>query len=93
MAQGLRERIESVLVGIEPSLGGAIVRLKDVTEGVVTVQYYRPLSNPSACHVDRKRTTKEIVVEVLEAQLREVVPGFKKVVLIDERGRSADTGL
>ena len=93
MAQGLREGIESVLVGIEPSLGGAVVRLKDVTEGVVTVQYYRPLSNPSACHVDRTRTTKDIVVEVLETQLREVVPGFKKVVLIDERGPSAGTGL
>ena len=84
MEQGIKEEIEGMLVRIKPSLGGADVQLKDVSQGIVTVQYYRPLSNPSACHVDRTRTTKEIVTEVLEDQLRKVIPGFRKVTLLGE---------
>lgn len=84
MEQGLKEEVEAVLARIKPSLGGAAVQLRDVSQGIITVQYYRPLSNPSACHVDRTRTTKEIVTEVLEDQLKEVVPGFRKVALLGE---------
>jgi len=84
MKQILKEEIESVLARLKPSLGGADVQLRDISQGIVTVQYYRPLSNPSACHVDRTRTTKEIVTEVLEDQLRKVVPGFRKVALLGE---------
>jgi len=80
----MKEEIESVLARIKPSLGGADVRLRGISQGIVTVQYYRPLSNPSACHVDRTRTTKEIVAEVLEDQLKEVVPGFRKLTLLGE---------
>lgn len=80
----MEQEIEGVLAGIRPSLGGADVRLKGVSRGVVTVQYYRPLSNPSACHVDGTRTTKEIVVEVLEDQLKKVVPGFTELALLGE---------
>jgi hypothetical protein len=46
------------------------VRLRDVSRGIVTVEYYRPLSNPSACHVDRTVINKEIVKEVLEEPLK-----------------------
>jgi len=84
MEQGIKEEIESVLARVKPSLGGADVQLRDVSQGIVTILYYRPLSNPSACHVDRTRTTKEIVTEVLEDQLKEVVPGFRKVALFGE---------
>jgi hypothetical protein len=84
MEQGIKEEIESVLARIKPSLGGADVQLRDVSQGIVMILYYRPLSNPSACHVDRTRTTKEIVTEVLEDQLKEVVPGFRKVALFGE---------
>jgi len=84
MKQTLKEEIESVLARLKPSLGGADVQLRDISQGIVTVQYYRPLANPSACHVDRTRTTKEIVTEVLEDQLRKVVPGFRKVALLGE---------
>ena len=84
MGHGLREEIESVLAKIRPSLGGADIQLRDISQGIVTVQYYRPLSNPSACHVDRTRTTKEIVTEVLEDQIKKVVPGFRKVTLLGE---------
>ena len=84
MEQGLKEEIEGVLAMIKPSLGGADVQLRDIDQGVVTVQYYRPLSNPSACHVDRTRPTKEIVTEALEDQLKRVIPEFRKVTLLGE---------
>ena len=80
----MKGEIETMLARIKPSLGGADVQLRDISQGIVTVQYYRPLSNPSACHVDRTRTTKEIVSEVLEDQLKKVVPGFRKVALLGE---------
>ena len=84
MEQGIKEEIESILARIKPSLGGADVQLRGISQGIVTVQYYRPLSNPSACHVDKTRTTKEIVIEVLDDQLKKVVPGFRKVILLGE---------
>ena len=84
MEQGLKEKIEAVLAKVRPSLGGADIQLRNVQHGIVALQYYRPLSNPSACHVDRTRTNKEIVIEVLEDQLRDIVPGFKKVTLFGE---------
>jgi hypothetical protein len=84
MRPKLNEKVENLLSKIKPSLGGADVRLKSIGEGVVTLEYYRPLSNPSACHVDRTRITKEIVVEILEDHLEEVVPGLRKVVLLGE---------
>lgn len=84
MEQGIKEEVEVVLTRIKPSLGGADVQLIDVKGGIVTVQYHKPLSNPSACHVDRTRTTKELVVEILEDQLKKVVPGFREVALMGE---------
>ncbi len=80
----MEQEIEGVLAGIRPSLGGADVRLRGVSRGVVTVQYYKPLSNPSACHVDKTRATREIVAELLEDQLKKVVPGFRQVALLGE---------
>ncbi len=82
MEQELKEEIEGVLARIRPSLGGADVQLRDISQGIVRLQYYRPLRNPSACHVDRTRTTKEVVAEVLDDELKRVVPGFRKVTLI-----------
>ena len=84
MDQELNEKVENILYRIKPSLGGADVRLGDIGEGVVTLEYLRPLSNPSACHVDRTRITKEIVIEILEDLLKKVIPGFRKVVLLGE---------
>ncbi len=84
MDQELNEKVENILSRIKPSLGGADVRLKDIGEGIVTLEYLRQLSNPSACHVDRTPITKEIVVEVLEDDLKKVIRGFRKVVLLGE---------
>jgi hypothetical protein len=84
MERELIERVENILSRIKPSLGGAKVLLKDVGDGIVTCEYYRPLSNPSACHVDRTPITKEIVIEILEDHLRNVIPGLKKVVLLGD---------
>jgi hypothetical protein len=84
MERELNEKVENILSRIKPSLGGANVLLKDIGEGVVTLEYHRPLSNPSACHVDRTPITKEIVIEILEDDLKKVVPGLKRVVLLGE---------
>jgi len=84
MGRELNEKVENMLSKIKPSLGGANVRLKDISGGVVTLEYFRPLSNPSACHVDRTRITKEIVIEILEDHLKKEIPGFRKVVLLGE---------
>ena len=84
MNRELNEKVENILSKIKPSLGGASVRLKDIGEGVVRLEYLRPFSNPSACHVDRTPITKEIVAEILEDHLKKVIPGFKKVVLLGE---------
>lgn len=78
----VEHKIKSVLTTIGPSLGGADLRFKNIKEGIVTIEYYKPLSNPSACHVDRTQITKDIVIEVLEEQLEKVVPGFIKITLI-----------
>ncbi len=80
----LNQQVENRLSRIKPSLGGADVRLKDIGEGVVTLEYFRPLSNRSACHVDRTRITKEIVIEILEDDLRKLIPDLKKIVLHGE---------
>ena len=66
----LRRKIEDVLSKVKPSLGGADLRLKEVTQGLVTVGYYRHVSNPFACHVDPTAVTTEIVKEVLEEHLK-----------------------
>lgn len=65
----LRKEVEDKLSKVKTSLGGADVRLKDIRHGIVTIEYYCPFSNPSACHVDRKSVTKEIIKEVLEDHL------------------------
>ena len=82
MEEGLKKEIEGVLAKTRPSLGGADIRFVNLSQGIVTMEYYRPLSNPSACHVDRTQITKDIIIEVLEDQLSKVVPGFRKVTLI-----------
>jgi hypothetical protein len=82
MEQGLKEKIEGVFDKVRPSLGGADIRFVSISEGIVTVEYYRPLSNPSACHVDRTQITEDIIVEVLEDQLSKIIPGFKSVTLV-----------
>jgi hypothetical protein len=84
MGRDLNEKVENILSRIKPSLGGANVLVKDIDEGVVTLEYHRPLSNPSACHVDRTPITKEIIIEILEDHLKKEIPGFRKVVLFGE---------
>jgi len=82
MEKGLKEKIEGIFDKIRPSLGGADIRFVNISQGIVTVEYYRPLSNPSACHVDRTQITKDMIIEVLEDQLSKIIPGFKSVTLV-----------
>lgn len=76
------EKVREALARLGTMLGGAKLELEEIKEGVVTVRYYRPLTNPSACHVERTRATKDIVLEVLEDVLRGAMPGLKEVVLV-----------
>jgi hypothetical protein len=80
----LNEKIEGILVDIRPSLGGADVQLKEISQGIVIFEYHRALSNPYACHVDRTKTSKEIVIETLQDELKIVVPDFKKIIVLGE---------
>jgi hypothetical protein len=82
MEQGLEKKVEAELARIRPSLGGADIRLRNISEGIVTVEYFRPLSNPSACHVDRTEITKDMIIEVLEDQLSKIILDFKSVTLV-----------
>ncbi|MGQ9509756.1 MAG: hypothetical protein ACUVTN_10205 [Thermodesulfobacteriota bacterium] len=81
--QELRKKVEDMLSKVRSSFGGADVRLREIRQGVVTLRYYRPLSNPSACHVDRTVMSKEIIKEVLEEQLKKLIPDFKEVILLE----------
>ena len=83
MEKHTNELIERILANIYPSLGGAVIRLKSVEQGIVTLEYHKPLSNPSACHVDRTKTTKELVIEIIEDDIKRVVPDFKKINILD----------
>lgn len=80
----LNQQVEKRLSRIKPSLGGADVRLKDLVEGVLTLEYFRRLSNPSACHVDRTPITKKIIIEILEDDLKKIIPDLKKIILDGE---------
>jgi hypothetical protein len=79
----LRKNVEDMLIKVKPSLGGADVRLNEISHGIVTIDYYRPLSSPSACHVDRTSATKEIIKKILEDQLRKIIPSLKEVILLE----------
>ena len=81
MDQVLSEDIERVLERIKQSLGGAAIRLEKVENGIVTLEYYKPLSNLSACHVDRTRANKDIVIEIVEEELKGMIPNFVKVII------------
>jgi hypothetical protein len=84
MEYQLNDEIEVILAGIKPSLGGADVRLKDVRQGIITLEYLKALSNPSACHVDRTRPTKDILIETIQDKFKRVVPEFKEVIVLGE---------
>jgi len=83
MEQGLDKKVESILESVKPSLGGVDIRLKDICQGVVTLEYHRALSNPS-CHIDRTKMNKEMVIETLHDKLGVIVPGFKEIIILGE---------
>lgn len=83
MNESIRSKIDDILSKTEPSLGGARVKLREVREGIVIIDYCKAPANPS-CHVNRTQTTEELVAEILEDDLRAVVPNFEKVIVIEE---------
>lgn len=79
----MKDKIEKALNELRSSLGGANVRLGSVKEGVVTIQYHKPLSTSATCHADKAQMTKDLVLEVIEDKLKQDVPGVKKVIIVD----------
>jgi hypothetical protein len=76
------ELIERVLSNVNPSLGGAEISLRSVEHGTVVLEYHKSLSNPSACHVDRTKTTKDMIIEIIEDDIKRIVPDFKKINIL-----------
>ena len=82
MGENTNELIERILANINPSLGGAKISLKSVDHGTVTLEYHKSLSNPSACHVDRTKTTKDMIIEIIEDDIKRIVPDFIKINIL-----------
>ena len=76
-------QVDLVLNKVRPSLGGADIRLKEVRDGVVVVHFRKALTN-SSCHADRTRTTEEVVAEILGDELKGIITGFSKVLVVAE---------
>ena len=76
----MREKVEEALARIRPRLGSADIQLVDVNGGMVTVQHFRQLS---ACDVrTRGPITKDLILEMLEEELKKEVPEIKGVIVV-----------
>ena len=70
----MREKVEAALVKIRPILGGTDVVLMDLDEGIVKV---RVLTSSCAAGM-----SPEMTIEILEEQLKELVPDVKEVIAV-----------
>lgn len=70
----MRDKVEVAISRIRTSLRGTDVVLIDVNDGVVTVEIVSPLCVSGV--------PKEIAFEIIEEQLKELVPEVKEVVAI-----------
>jgi|YelNatPaOPRAMG01_1025707.scaffolds.fasta_scaffold28877_4 Fe-S cluster biogenesis protein NfuA len=70
----MREKVEAALSRIRSSLRGAEVVLIDVNDGVVTVELVVPFCVSGV--------PKDIAFEIIEEQLKELVPEVKEVIAI-----------
>jgi len=70
----MREKVEAVLSKIGPGLGGTVVSLVDVSEGVVRVKVFVPSCGPAV--------SEEMALALLEEQLEEDAPEVKKVIAV-----------
>jgi len=70
----MREKVEAALSKIRSTLRGADVVLIDVSDGIVTVEIVSPFCVSGV--------PKDIAFEIIEEQLKELVPEVKEVVAI-----------
>ena len=70
----MRDKVEAAISRIRSSLRGTDVVLVDVNDGVVTIEVVSPLCVSGV--------PKEIAFEIIEEQLKELVPEVKKIVAI-----------
>ncbi|MFA4916565.1 MAG: NifU family protein [Syntrophales bacterium] len=68
----MKKKVEEVIAKLRPLLGSADIAVKDISEGVLTLKI---LTSSCAEHV-----SIEMIIEIIEDQLKEDVPEIKKVV-------------
>jgi len=70
----MRAKVEEIISKFEPGLGGTVVSLVDVSQGVVKVKIFVPSCGPAV--------RKEVVIDLLDEEFSKKVPGFKEVVAV-----------
>lgn len=70
----MRAKVEEIISKFGPGLGGTVVSLMDISEGVVKVKIFVPSCGPAV--------RKEVVIDLLDEELSKKVPGFKEVVAV-----------
>ena len=68
------EKVEAALSKIRPGLGGTVVSLVDVREGVVRVKVFVPSCGPAL--------SEEMALDLLKEQLEEDAPEIKEVIAV-----------
>jgi len=71
----MEDRVNEVLARIRPGLSGVDVTLLNVDDGVVRVKVLSATCGPTM--------SKELLLEVLEDQLKEELPEVKEVIAED----------
>ena len=76
----MTERVEQALLGKRAKLGSADIKLIDINGGTVTLQYFKQLS---ACDIKTRGViTKDLVLEMVEEELKKEVPEIKEVIIV-----------
>jgi hypothetical protein len=84
MTNTLVSKIEEALSKINTSIGKADVRLKAVQGGTVVVSYRKPPSSLGVCHPDKSQATQGLVAEILEDELKSIMPDFERLVVEED---------
>ena len=84
MDDELLDKVRETVSRISRSLGKSEVELREISGGKVMVKYHEPPSSLGVCHPDKTQATEELAIEMIEEELKGIVPGFEQVVLIKD---------
>lgn len=71
----MRQEVEKVIEKLRPGLGVNAIELVDVQDGIVHIRVFS-----SACHAGIPENT---IINLLEEELQDEIPGIKKVVAVE----------